>query len=379
MRAIRTRPRQGCQLPAARGAGARALARARRVPRVAAPPRGRAAVRLLRGPADRQRAPRLPPRAGARVQGHLPALQDDAGLLRRPARAAGTATACRSRSRSRSSSASSSKHEIEDYGIAEFNRAVPRVGVRVPRGLDRADRADRLLGRPRRRVPDARHRPTSSRSGGRSTQMWDKDLLYEGYKVVPYCPRCGTALSSATRSRRATRTSRTRRVYVRFPVTGPAGRAARGRRRCSSGRRRRGRWSSNAAVAVDPDLAYVRTQPTASVLAEALVERVLGEDAEVVDRFPGARHGRRALRAAVRLHARQRVRREGPHRPARRLRLRRRRHRHRPHGDRVRRGRLPPRRRARPRTSSTRCGSTAPTTSASARTPAASSRTPTTT
>src|SRR4030065_67272 len=26
-------------------------------------------------------------------------------------------------------------------------------------------------------------------------QLWDKDLLYQGYKVVPYCPRCGTPLS----------------------------------------------------------------------------------------------------------------------------------------------------------------------------------------
>ena len=43
-----------------------------------------------------------------------------------------------------------------------------------------------------------------------------------------------------------------------------------------------------------------------------------------------------------------RLRREGPHRPARRLRVRRGRHRHRPHRDRLRRGRLPPRRRAGP-------------------------------
>ena len=27
-------------------------------------------------------------------------------------------------------------------------------------------------------------------------QMWDKDLIYRGFKVVPYCPRCGTPLSS---------------------------------------------------------------------------------------------------------------------------------------------------------------------------------------
>ena len=27
-------------------------------------------------------------------------------------------------------------------------------------------------------------------------QIWDKGLLYKGYKIVPYCPRCGTPLSS---------------------------------------------------------------------------------------------------------------------------------------------------------------------------------------
>ena len=27
------------------------------------------------------------------------------------------------------------------------------------------------------------------------SQFWDKGLLYQGYKVVPYCPRCGTPLS----------------------------------------------------------------------------------------------------------------------------------------------------------------------------------------
>ncbi|MEA2134242.1 MAG: isoleucyl-tRNA synthetase, partial [Solirubrobacteraceae bacterium] len=44
---------------------------------------------------------------------------------------------------------------------------------------------------------------------------------------------------------------------------------------------------SNAAVAVDPELVYARTD-AGYVLAEALVARVLGEDATVVDRFPGA-------------------------------------------------------------------------------------------
>ncbi len=49
-------------------------------------------------------------------------------------------------------------------------------------------------------------------------QIWDKDLLYQGFKVVPYCPRCGTAISShevAQGYQDVTEPS----VYVRFPLT----------------------------------------------------------------------------------------------------------------------------------------------------------------
>src|SRR5215210_8894843 len=70
-------------LPRAGGAGARALARARHLQGDAAQPRGSAAVRVLRGTADRERLPRLPPRAGTRLQGRVPALQDDDRALRR--------------------------------------------------------------------------------------------------------------------------------------------------------------------------------------------------------------------------------------------------------------------------------------------------------
>src|SRR3546814_14447588 len=52
--------------------------------------------------------------------------------------------------------------------------------------------------------------------------MWDRDLLYEGHKVSPYCARCGTALSShevAQGYRDVVDPS----IYVRFPLsTGPA-------------------------------------------------------------------------------------------------------------------------------------------------------------
>ncbi len=71
-----------------------------------APARGRARLDLLRGPADRQRQARHPPRRGAGLQGRLPALPDDEGRTRSAARAAGTATACPSSSRWRRSSGS---------------------------------------------------------------------------------------------------------------------------------------------------------------------------------------------------------------------------------------------------------------------------------
>jgi isoleucyl-tRNA synthetase len=114
--------------------------------------------------------------------------------------------------------------------------------------------------------------------------MWDKELLYEGFKVVPYCPRDGTALSSHEVAQ-GYRDVEDPSVYVRFPVVRPAGALRAGDVLLG--------WTttpwtlvSNAALAVDPDLTYVRTAD-GYVLAEALVARVLGEGTEVVDRFPG--------------------------------------------------------------------------------------------
>ena len=61
-------------------------------------------------------------------------------------------------------------------------------------------------------------RTTSSRSGGRCKQIFDKGLLVEDFRVTPYCPRCGTGLSDhevAQGYEEITDPS----VYVRFPVT----------------------------------------------------------------------------------------------------------------------------------------------------------------
>ncbi len=68
----------------ARPRGHRAVARRQGLPTQPRRDRGRAEVDVLRGPADRQRHARHPPRRGARLQGRLPPLQDHEGLLRPP-------------------------------------------------------------------------------------------------------------------------------------------------------------------------------------------------------------------------------------------------------------------------------------------------------
>ena len=327
------------------------------------------------GPPTANGLPGLPPRAGARVQGRLPALQDDDRPPTSSARPAGTRTACPSRSPSSRSSGFTSKDDIERYGIAEFN-AQCREAV-----LEHLEDWKALTERIAYWVDldDAYYTfdPGYVESVWWALKtMWDRDLLFEGHKVVPYCARCGTALSSHEVAQ-GYKDVEDPSVYVRFPVVEPAGALREGDTLLV--------WTTtpwtlvaNAAVAVDPELTYVRTAG-GEVLAEALVERVLGEGAEIADRFAGAEMLGARYEPPFPFLPGSEWGAEGPHRAARRLRERRRRHGHRPHRDRLRRGRLPARRRAGPGGRQPGRGSTAPTTSASARTPAAGSRTPTTT
>src|SRR3954469_4639397 len=112
-------------------------------------------------------------------------------------------------------------------------------------------------------------------------QIYDKGLLYESYRVVPYCPRDETALSSHEVSL-GYQDVADPSVYVRFPVVGADESLL--------------VWTttpwtlvSNAAVAAHPELTYVRARLDGEtyILAASLVARVLGEGAEVLDSFPG--------------------------------------------------------------------------------------------
>jgi isoleucyl-tRNA synthetase len=113
--------------------------------------------------------------------------------------------------------------------------------------------------------------------------VWEKGLLVEGNRVVPYCTRCGTALSShelALGYRDRVDPS----VYVRFPLKDDPSTAFLGWTTTP--------WTllSNAALAVNADVtyAYTRVGDEVLVLAQPLVERVLGEEAEVIDTVQGA-------------------------------------------------------------------------------------------
>jgi isoleucyl-tRNA synthetase len=182
-----------------------------------------------------------------------------------------------------------SKDDIERYGIAEFNAKCresvftyveewARLTERIAYWVD-LDEAYRTL--------DDSY--IESVWWALRT-IWDKDLLYEGHKVVPYCPRCGTALSSHELGQPgAYRDVTDPSAYVRLPVTKPAGPLAEGDELLI--------WTttpwtlpSNAAVAVDPDLTYVRVRTddgAVLVLAEALIERVLGNGVDILGRFAG--------------------------------------------------------------------------------------------
>jgi isoleucyl-tRNA synthetase len=178
-----------------------------------------------------------------------------------------------------------SKDEIEDFGIAEFNQ---RCRESVFEYVEEWDKLTERIGfwidleNPYVTLEDSYIESVwwSLR------QLWDKDRLYEGHKVVPYCPRDGTPLSSHEVAQ-GYKDVEDPSIYVRFPLLG----AAEGERESLLV------WTTtpwtlpgNEAVAVSPRVDYVRARLDGEVLvvAEALAARVLGEDAEVLGEIPGA-------------------------------------------------------------------------------------------
>ena len=109
----------------------------------------------------------------------------------------------------------------------------------------------------------------------------EKGLLYKGHKIVPYCPRCGTALSSHEVAQ-GYKNVKENTIFVTFPIKGSDAEFI--------------AWTttpwtlpSNVALCVNADEDYVKVQVEGRklVLAKALVESVLGEDVEILETFKG--------------------------------------------------------------------------------------------
>ena len=208
-------------------ARARPVGRRRRVRREPAQPPRPPRVGVLRGPADRQRPPGHPPRVGPPVQGPLPPLPHDArqargaqgrlGLPRPAGRGAGREGA---RLLGQARDRGLRHRAVQRASAARRCSATSRTGSRSPAASACGSTPPARTGR---------SRTTTSRAcGGCSTRCGTTDSIYEGYKVVPYCGRCGTALSSHELGQPgAYRDVTEPSVYVRFPRGRPRLRPAR--------------------------------------------------------------------------------------------------------------------------------------------------------
>ena len=191
----------------------------------------------------------------------------------------------------------SGKQDIEKLGVEEFNRLCresvwkyraewERLSARMGYWLDYAD-------------------PYVTYTNDYIESEWwalktlhAKGLLYQGHKILPYCPRCGTTLSSHEVSQGYEDVDDPS-VYLALDLVAEPGAAS-----ASPVKRRRivvwttTPWTlvSNAALAVHPDLTYVEVRKTGRddwslVLAESRAAAVLGQEWqarwEVLRTFPG--------------------------------------------------------------------------------------------
>jgi isoleucyl-tRNA synthetase len=178
-----------------------------------------------------------------------------------------------------------SKAEVEEYGIAEFNA---RCRESVFRYLEEWNRLTERIGF--WLDLDNAYR-TLDESYIESvwwalSQIDARGLLYEGHKVSPYCPRCETTLSShevAQGYRDVVEPS----VHLQLPVTNDRGSPSEDRLLV---------WTTtpwtlpgNVALAISPTASYARARlgDAHFVLVSNRVAAVLGEQAEVVERFSG--------------------------------------------------------------------------------------------
>jgi isoleucyl-tRNA synthetase len=179
------------------------------------------------------------------------------------------------------------KQQIEEYGIAKFNAECKKSA------FDYIQDWERLTDRIAFWVDLEAAYVTFTNEYIESLwwilrQLWDKDLLYQGFKIVPYCPRCGTPLSDhevALGYDEATDPS----VFVRMPLVDEPGTSFLV-------------WTTtpwtlpaNVAIAAGEKVDYVKVEHALPeggseklILAQALLEKVFrGEEVKVLETFKG--------------------------------------------------------------------------------------------
>jgi isoleucyl-tRNA synthetase len=179
------------------------------------------------------------------------------------------------------------KQQIEDYGIAKFNELCRESAFTYIQEWEKlTDRIGYWVDLQTAYV-------TFTNDYIESVwwilkNFWDKDLLYQGFKVVPYCPRCGTPLSDHEVAL-GYKETKDPSIFFRLPLVDKPGTSLLV-------------WTTtpwtlpaNVAVAAHPDVDYVtveRNLPEGGterlILAKALVEKVFrGEEVKVVESFKG--------------------------------------------------------------------------------------------
>jgi isoleucyl-tRNA synthetase len=177
----------------------------------------------------------------------------------------------------------SGKRQIEEYGVERFNALCKEsVNEYIDQWREMSERLGFWLDFDH---PYRTYDSTYIESVWWSLkQLFDQDLLYRGYKVTPYCPRCQTSLSSHELSQGYQDDTPDPSVYVKFRLND------------SDGNTHLLAWTTtpwtlpgNVALAVHPDETYVRVAQHGQsyILARARLE-VLDPGFKVLEEMPGS-------------------------------------------------------------------------------------------
>jgi isoleucyl-tRNA synthetase len=173
-----------------------------------------------------------------------------------------------------------SKKDIEDYGIIPFNK-------KCRESVWKNEEAFRRLTEEMGQFIDIDDPYITYKNDYIETEWWilkkffDENLIYNGYKILPYCPRCGTGLASHEVAQGYKEVSvntvtvpfklKEENTYMLVWTTTP--------------------WTllANVAAAVNPEEEYVKVLSKGYnfIVAKKLVNKVLGEDYEIIDTFKG--------------------------------------------------------------------------------------------